>query len=146
MRYRDVFDDERKIVLGRADDTNSFNVSAAALLCEEPLFINQRDDKRMGLYLIGSDELWLDVDKVEQRKLVQRKDEASVEEVAFRLANQMLIDEKTGEVLYRYLLDDGRVGEFSSSEVVAKRNELLNRSNRKRQTIYRVEEEEASEI
>lgn len=70
---------ERKIVAGREDDTSDYTVNAAARLGGNPLFTAKEDDIKMGLYLIGDDEIWVDVDAVNARRQELGIDENELE-------------------------------------------------------------------
>ena len=99
-------------------------ITIVAFLCDEPAWIRQENGVVMGLYNIGRESFWIEKSKIDARKQKPFPCEATIDEVVGRMANRLLIDGKTGEVMFRYLLDDGRIAEFSSSVILKKRGEL----------------------
>ena len=119
-------------------------VTIVAFLCDEPSWIRHDNGVVMGLYVIGRDQIWLEKSKVDERKTKPFPCEASIDEVALRVSNRLLIDEKTNEVMFRYLLEDGRIAEYDSKSILDKRCELSNKKYDNLKKNLKEEEENGS--
>lgn len=119
-----VIDSARKTV--KWDYQNSESViTIVAFLCDEPAWVKLENGVVMGLYVIGKDQVWLEKSRVDERKKKPFPCEASIEEVAGRRSNSLVIDDKTATVKFRYLLDDGRIAEYDVDDILQKKRELF---------------------
>ena len=135
-----VNDCARKTV--KWDYQNSESViTIVAFLCDEPSWIKHENGVVMGLYVVGRNQVWLEKSKVDERKTKSFPCEASIEEVVGLKSNRLIIDQKTNEVMFRYLLDDGRIAEYSSSAIFKKREEISSRKYDNLRKNFKEEEE-----
>ena len=138
-----VYDCAQKTVKWDYHKSESF-ITTIAFLCGEPAWERCENGVVMGLYNLGGEAFWIEKSKIEERKKKPFPCEASITEVAKCVANRLVIDEKNNEVLFRYLLEDGRIAEFSSKAVLEERGRLF--CGRNDNLKKRLKEDEEHEI
>lgn len=124
-----VVDGATKTVKWDYNNSEHF-ITRIAFICGEPEWIKIENGVQVGLYVIGKEKYWIEKAKVDERKDKPFPCEATIDEVADLIANKLIIDEKTNEVKFRFLLEDGRIAEYTSAEIIKKRSEGVARKFR----------------